>query len=201
MCNAQRQAVERYFRKYYLFCTKPDVDSLYELLSAAHSLKDRASTEFGAAMWSWDEFNALMMLRNYCHHSAEVDHHLKIVVGENLPELITDLGQIILVPIEVMLAAYDEVSDKRKDAVAKSADNVFAYFETAVSINPAIFNLTVKIALFVLENSIEIECDEFARVEKQLQFENEHGHPHLVGKGFACHAGSVDEIVDRLFTV
>jgi hypothetical protein len=41
-------AAERYFRAYHRHCTRPDEDSLFDLLNALHSLNDKLSKSFVA---------------------------------------------------------------------------------------------------------------------------------------------------------
>ena len=90
-------ATDRFFRSYAQHCIAPDHDTLFNMLSALHSLNDKFGKSKMRNLFGSRNFTALKALRNLFHHQTELLHEVKIIPVQDLPPLTTDLLIVCLV--------------------------------------------------------------------------------------------------------
>lgn len=189
-----RLAAERFFRAYAKHCRAPDRDSLFGLLEAMHSLSDRLAKAHGQDLHDLQEFPALKALRNHYHHHEELKHHVRVVPIDPARPVLTDLLVMCLAPDDQVTAAIDATRNKYHAAVRASADASFHRYGDVVNINPALFNLTVRIYERLNALDVAMAGDDVQIFERSYAFETEQGLSHYVDGRLQAHAGSAAEI-------
>ena len=77
--NSAQAAAGRLFRVYERHCQNPSPDTLFEALTAIHSLNDRLKKATGRDLHEIEEFIALKVLRNFAHHEEEVHANVRVI--------------------------------------------------------------------------------------------------------------------------
>lgn len=192
-------AADRYFRCYEAHCIKPDVDTLFNLLNALHSLNDKFRKHCETDFFSVNEFVALQALRNLFHHQAELLNEIRVVAAQDLPPLTTDLFFLCLVPRGLVETAISNVSAKRKTQDEPIIRAVLKWYENVVNINPCIFNFSVHVFEKSEALGLPLVSEGYESIKNSYECELAEGHSHFVTGDIACHLGSVEEVLSRVF--
>jgi hypothetical protein len=190
-------AAERFFRLYHQHCTASDEDTLFNLLNATHSLHDRLLRSIGEGFLGIDEFIGLKALRNLFHHKRELVHAVKAIPITGDMPIYSDLALMCLSPRDLALQAIEE------DRYAENRPRIEAvlkWYGEVVDINPAIFNFAVHAYEKLRALEIPLKGDAVAAFEASYQFEEDHGHSHLVKGNIVCRAGDVDAVLQAIYS-
>lgn len=196
---ATQSAAERFFRAYHTHCTAPDVDSLFNLLNASHSLNDKMRKEYSSDFFALKEFVAIKALRNLFHHQGELIHEVRIVAIQNLAPITTDLMFLCLVPRLLVDKAIDEIEKRRKTEDEPLMRSALKWYGNVVNINPCIFNFAVHVFERVAQLSVPLASEGYLVIKQSYEFEEFHGYPHFVTGDIECHAGSIDAVLQTIF--
>lgn len=186
-----KSAGERFFRLYYKHCVTPDLDTLFNLLNAIHSLNDKLRKATGESFFEYDEFLALKALRNLFHHEIELINEIRIFSVDELPSIATDLLFMCLIPNKLIPLLCKRV-DKKDEAAIRST---FKWYGGIVNINPCIFNFSVHTFEKLQALNLKLEGEEYAKFESTYQSEEEDGRSHFVTGNLTCHAENVEKIL------
>lgn len=192
-------AANRYFRCYERHCVSPDADTLFQLLGALHSLNDRLRKETEVNLFALAEFTALKALRNFFHHQGELQNEIRVVKVADIAAISTDLLFLCLVPGDLVEHAISAPSGKLKAQEQELARRALKWHGGVVNINPAIFNLTVRIFELVIALDLPVTADAFEMLKESYEFESDQGLSHFVTGDIICHARSVQTVLSTLF--
>lgn len=196
--DSQNASIDRFFRSYFSHCVAPDEDTLLNLLNALHSLNDRLQKEVGHNFFGSANFIALKALRNLFHHQTELIHEVKIIPVEDLPPMTTDLLTVCLVPRTLIERAGEETDRKYREQV-RSAFDTFKWYGSIVNIQPCLFNVAVDVFELVAELDTTPQSEAYVLFMDSYRLEEQDGHDHRVTGDIWCAAGSVAEILDKVF--
>ncbi|MFG1317610.1 hypothetical protein [Xanthobacter autotrophicus] len=191
-------ASERFFRFYVAHCESPDLDTLFALLQAGHSLNDRLQKGAGLDFFNIPEFTALKCLRNYFHHHEELRHVVSIFPVGDYP-IVTDLLYLCLVPRESVMMAIDQIkSQSAKDKARQACQDVFHLYGQVVNINPALFNFVVAAYERLKEANVVLTGVAVEKFEQSYRYEEENGFSHVINGKLETMAGSVDDLLANI---
>ena len=197
---ATQSAADRFFRAYQTHCTSPDLDSLFNLLNASHSLNDKMRKEYSSDFFSVKEFLALKALRNLFHHQEELTNEIRIVASKNISAITTDLMYLCLVPRSLVDKAIEGIEKKRKYQDEPLVRNALKWYANVANINPCIFNFAVHVFERIESLDITLNSDGYRMIKESYEFENIHGHSHFVTGDIACLAGDVDAVLQTVYS-
>jgi hypothetical protein len=197
---ATQSAADRFFRAYQTHCTSPDLDSLFNLLNASHSLNDKMRKEYSSDFFSVKEFVALKALRNLFHHQEELANEIRIVTAEDVSAITTDLMFLCLIPRPLAEKAIEGIEKKRKDQDEPLVRNAFKWYANVVNINPCIFNFAVHVFERIESLDVALDSDGYRMIKESYEFESAHGHSHFVTGDIACLTGDVDAVLQTVFS-
>ena len=187
-------AASRFFRFYRGHCEAHDLDTLFNLLNAAHSLNDRLKKDVGEDFYHLDEFIALKALRNFFHHAVELQSEVKLIpISEEMP-ITSDLPLLCLVPRDLVARA---IAEERKDNRPRIERGLKLYGNVA-NINPAIFNFAVHVFEKVSVLGVPVEGAEWELFADSYNCEERDGHCHFVTGDIACRAGDVEAVIEAI---
>lgn len=192
-------AADRYFRFYEVHSVKPDVDSLFNLLNALHSLNDKLRKFFEVDFFAVKEFVALQALRNFFHHKEELVSEVRIVAAKDLPPLLTDLLFLCLVQSSLVEQSIAEINDKRRVQDEPVIRSVLKQYGSVVNINPCIFNFSVHVFEKSEDLGLNLTSSGYNSFKNSYEFELLNGYSHFISGDISCHAGSVDAVLSTLF--
>jgi len=193
--NGITLACERVFRFYHIHCISPDLDTLFNLLNAIHSLNDKLKKSKNVSFFDIDEFIALKALRNLFHHQDELINELRLIPVGKLPPISTDLLFLCLVPSELVQLSIDAIQKQYRDKEEHIIKSVLGWYGEVVNINPCIFNFMVKAYEHIIKLDINLKGSEFKDFDDTYKLETKNGHSHYVTGSISCHAGSIDEVL------
>lgn len=196
--GAAKAAAERFFRAYNAHCLHPDIDSLFYLLNAAHSLNDKMRKEFSSDFFDIDEFIALKALRNLFHHQVELASEVRIVAAQDI-YISTDLMFLCLVPRSLVERSIDGLDKRRRAEEESRIRNVLKWYLGVVNINPCIFNFAVHVFERVKSLGFALDSDEYLGLKKSYDHESSHGLSHFVSGDISCLAGDVNAVLATVF--
>ncbi|MGZ8340266.1 MAG: hypothetical protein ACXWU9_11855 [Telluria sp.] len=190
-------AIDRVFRTYVQYCTAFNEDSIFQLLTALHSLDDRLNPAHGRVMFKIPEYIALKALRNHFHHGAEVRNtvRFKSLAGTGVS---SDLGQVCLISFADAIAAIDGTEKKYRIQAADAIAATFKDWGTVVDINPCVFNCVVKVFETTQALKIPGASEEYAKFKNQYDWESHHGHAHYVTGAVSLHAADVSRYAEMM---
>ena len=197
--NGVASAADRYFRCYEAHCVKPDVDTLFNLLNALHSLNDKLQKFCKADFFTVKEFIALQALRNLFHHKEELLSEIRVVAAQDLPPLLTDLLFLCLVPRSLVEQAIAEIGDNRRVQNEPVIRSVLKWYRNVVNINPCIFNFSVHVFEKFETLGLNLTSTAYESFKNSYEFELQNGHSHFISGDISCHAGSVDAALSTVF--
>lgn len=187
-------AVGRLFRTYDRHCQASTLDSLFETLTALHSLNDRLRGADCPDLHQFEEFVALKVLRNFAHHEDELHANVRVTPTP----AISDLLFMCLVRHDQVTRAIENVSKKWIAPSRTACENCFHWYGEAVNINPCLFNLMVRIYEMVLSEELEPPATDIASFRTSYEFEEEGGHEHFVDGRLTGHAADLQELLDSV---
>lgn len=185
-------AIDRVFRTYHRYCTAFDEDSLFQLLTALHSLDDRLKPAHGRVLFAIPEYIALKALRNHFHHGAEIRNliRFKSVAGLGLT---TDLTTVCLIAFNDAIAA---IKGTKKEFQAQTAEAMAATFKDwgiVVDINPCVANCVVKVFEALLALGLSGTAQEFFILKASYDHETRHGLPHYMTGAVCLRASDISK--------
>ncbi len=187
-------AINRFFRKYSHLCKCPDEDTLFDYLAALHSLNDKLrKNQFGDLFHS-DRFHALKAMRNLFHHQEELIHEIKIIPNQDLPPLSIELMYVCLIDSGLVDKACET-----KYAEERRVKSAFKWYGEVADIQPCLFNCTVEVFEHLQGQGLETQSPEFQEFVNSYRFEEENGYSHYVEGNIFCPAGSVTEVLKKVF--
>ena len=192
-------AGERLFRAYHRHCTEPDSDTLFALLNGVHSFNDKLEKATGQHFFERDEFIALKALRNLFHHEEELAHNIRTIAADGVPNIISDLLYLCLVPSALVDRAIDQVVKKHRHSEEPRIRSALKWYGSVVNINPCILNFMVHAFEMLSLLGIEMTGAEHEEFAASYAFEEQAGHSHFVTGDIACAAGSVEEVLAKVF--
>ncbi|MBJ7263086.1 MAG: hypothetical protein JHC61_04825 [Burkholderiaceae bacterium] len=192
-------AADRFFRTYEAHCVAPDVDTLFNLLNALHSLNDKFKRACNSDFFDLKEFVALKALRNLFHHEDELRSEIKLVAAQDIPPISTDLLFLCLIPRGLVEKAISGIDKKRRKQDEPVVRNALKWYGNVVNINPCIFNCAVHVFQKTAGIGIELHSEAYVAFRQSYEFEEIEGHDHFVTGDIACHAGSIEKILQTLF--
>jgi hypothetical protein len=195
-----RKAGERFFRLYHRHCLQPNLDTLFSLLEAIHSLNDRIRKETRSDFFGCNEFVALKALRNLFHHETELIHEVRLIPVDKLAPIVTDLAFLCLVPRHLVEKSIEQIDQRRREQDAVIIRSSLKWYGNVVNINPCIFNFAVHVFEKLRLISVDLEGDEYGDFQASYEFEEEHGHSHFVSGDIVCGAGSIDAVLEVAFS-
>jgi hypothetical protein len=187
------------FRSYHSHCLRPDRDSLFNLLNAAHSFNDRLQKATGADFFEHDEFVALKALRNLFHHEAELVSEVRSIAVAGVPAISSDLLYLCLIPSTLVARSIDQLAPKRRPIDEPRIRSALKWYGSVVNVNPCIFNFMVHVFERVRSLHGRLTSEEYEEFAASYAYETAQGHSHFVTGDIACHAGSVQEVLARAF--
>lgn len=197
--NSVTSAADRYFRSYEAHCVQPDVDTLFNLLNALHSLHDKLQKFCAVDFFAVNEFVALQALRNLFHHKEELLSEVRVVATQDLPPLITDSLFLCLIPRSLVELAIAEIGDKRRVQDEPVIRAVLKWYGNVVNINPCILNFSVHVFEKCEELGLDLTSRAYEFLKSSYEFEAENEYSHFITGDISCHAGSVDAVISTVF--
>lgn len=188
-------AAGRLFRNYDRHCQTPNLDSLFETLTALHSLNDRLKGADRPDLHQFEEFVALKVLRNFAHHEEELHANVRVIPTPAM----SDLLFMCLVRRDQIESAIENVG-KKWIALSRSAcEKCFHWYGEAVNINPCLFNLMVRIYEMLLAEELEPPARDIASFRTSFELEDEDGYEHFVDGRLTGHAADLQKMLDSVF--
>jgi hypothetical protein len=187
-------AAGRLFRAYEQHCRLPGPDTLFDTLTALHSLHDRLRNIAGQDFHQNDEFVALKALRNFLHNQEEVRANVRVIP----PPAISDLAVVCIVRRDQVERAIENVDRRWRASTRAACDGKFHWYGEAVNINPCLFNFMVRAYELLMALDVSSPKEAIKSFEDSYQFEVEHGHSHFVDGRLATHAGEVEATLSAM---
>jgi len=184
---------------YHKHCVDPDIDTLFHILNAIHSLNDKLKNETGENFFECNEFVALKALRNLFHHETELVNEVRAISAAGLPSISSDLIFLCLVPSNFVLRSFEQIDNKRRVRDESIIRDTLKWYGNVVNINPCIFNFAVHAFEKLNGLGLNLVSDEYKKFEIGYRFEENYGHSHFVTGEISCHAGSVEAILAVAF--
>jgi hypothetical protein len=184
-------AAGRLFRAYEQHCRLPGADTLFDTLTAMHSLHDRLRNAVDQDFHQIDEFVALKALRNFAHHQEEVRANVRVIPTP----AISDLAFLCIVRRDQVECAIENVDKRWRASTRVACDGKFHWYGQAVNINPCLFNFMVLAYELLMQLDVLLPKDAIKSFEDSYRFEVEHGHSHLVDGRLASHSEEMDAIL------
>ncbi len=195
MTNSSAQtAAGRLFRVYERHCQEPGPDTLFEVLTAIHSLNDRLKKATGRDLHEIEEFIALKVLRNFAHHEEEVLANVRMIP---VPAY-SDLFCMCIVRRDQVERAIENVKKKWRDGSRAACEAQFHWYGEAVNINPCLFNLVVRIYELLLTIEVFPPEEDVASMQESYEFEEAEGHSHYVGGRLTANVAELDAVLSQV---
>lgn len=192
--NSAQTAAGRLFRVYERHCQEPDLDTLFEVLTAVHSLNDRLKKATGHDLHEIEEFIALKVLRNFAHHEEEVLANVRVIP---VPAY-SDLIWMCIVRRDQVERAIENVKTKWRDGSRMACEAQFHWYGEAVNINPCLFNLVVRIYEMLLAIEVFPPEEDVASMQESYEFEEAEGHSHFVDGRLTANVAELDAILSQV---
>lgn len=191
------KAIDRFYRSYIQHCQSHDVDTLFQLLNALHSLNDQLKAEYQIDFFDIPEFITLKVIRNHLHHAGDISEK---VLFADFPDsnVSTDLLQMCLFKAEQLKEAMSAIFPKYKEEQEKIVNETVHYYSNYVNVAPAIFNVAAAIMVKLSEHRIEGESEEFHAVKSAVEKDIKMGVPIRVSGKLSCHIGAVNEVIEQI---
>ncbi len=192
--NSAQAAAGRLFRVYERHCQEPGPDTLFEVLTAIHSLNDRLKNATGRDLHEIEEFIALKVLRNFAHHEEEVHANVRVIpVPAN-----SDLLSMCIVRRDQVERAIENVKTKWRDGSGTACEAKFHWYGEAVNINPCLFNLVVRIYELLLSVEVLPPEEDVASMQASYEFEEAEGHSHYVDGRLTANVAKLEAVLSQV---
>lgn len=187
-------AAGRLFRKYEQHCFSPTPDTLFDTLTALHSLNDRLKKSTSHDFHKVQEYLALKVLRNFIHHHEEVIANVRIIPAPAQ----SDIAFLCIVRRDQVERALEQEQKKYSNQSRAACEAAFHWYGDAVNINPALFNAVVRTYETLLEFGVEAPVDDVAMFKESYDNETERGHSHIVDGRLVANAAEIDAILSQI---
>lgn len=192
--NSAQTAAGRLFRVFERHCQEPGPDTLFEVLTAVHSLNDRLKKVTGRDLHEIEEFIALKVVRNFAHHEEEVLANVRVIP---VPAY-SDLLSMCIVWREQVERAIENVDKKWREGSRAACEAQFHWYGEAVNINPCLFNLVVRIYEMLLAIEVFPPEEDVASMQASYEFEEAEGHSHYVDGRLKANAAALDAVLSQV---
>jgi len=187
-------AAGRMFRSYEGHCKAPGPDTLFETLTAMHSLNDRLKTTVGSDFHSIQEFVALKALRNFAHHQEEVRDNVRVIPAP----AISDLHVLCLVRGDQVEHAIESAEKRWRVETRAACEATFHWYGKAVNINPCLFNFVVHAYETLQRLDVRPPGEAIAAFEASYRYEEACGLSHFVDGRLAAHAADLNALLSNV---
>lgn len=187
-------AAGRLFRNYERHCIEAGPDTLFDVLTAMHSLNDRLKNSVGRDFHQIEEFIALKTLRNFAHHQEEVRANVKVIPSPAF----SDLMILCIVRRDQVERAIEGTEKRWRDTTRAACERTFHWYGAAVNINPCLFNFVVHAYETLLAAGMTIPSEDVAALAESYEREAEQGHSHLVDGRLNMRAADVEAVLSRI---
>ena len=184
-------AAGRLFRTYERYCREPSSDTLFDLLTAAHSLNDRLQKSVGQDFHSIEEFIALKAIRNLVHHQEELRSNVRVIPTPAY----SDLAVMCVVRRDQIEHAIEATQKRWRNKTRAACEAVFLWYGPAVNINPCIFNFVVKAYEKLSEVGVRPAEEDIATFKASYRYENECGYSHYVDGSLSARAAGISALL------
>ena len=192
--NSAQAAAGRLFRVYERHCQNPSPDTLFEALTAIHSLNDRLKKAAGRDLHEIEEFIALKVLRNFAHHEEEVHANVRVIP---VPAY-SDLLFMCIVRRDQVERAIENVDKRWRNGSRAACEAQFHWYGEAVNINPCLFNLVVRIYEMLLVIEVRLPEEDVASIKASYEFEEAEGHSHYVDGRLTANVAELDAVLSQV---
>lgn len=189
-------AAARLFRAYEAHSRAAGPDTLFNTLTAMHSLNDKLKKADVQDFEHLEEFAALKALRNFAHHQDEIDANVRVIPSP----AVSDLAFLCLVRRDQVEQAIETVSRKWRAKTHAACESRFHWYGEAVNINPCLFNFMVHAYEQLVAAGVKRDPDSFEAFEASYQFEAREGHAHLIEGRMAGPAGRIEQMLAAIVT-
>ena len=187
-------AAGRLFRVYERHCLEPTSDTLFDLLTAMHSLNDRLQKAVKRDFHHVLEFVALKAIRNLAHHQEELRSKVSVISVRAYSEL----PIMCIVRRDQVERAIESTLVRWREETQAACDAVFQWYGPAVNINPCVFNFMVRAYELLAEVGVRPPEEDVAEFEASYLFEEEYGCPHYIEGGFKTTAGEITALFESV---
>jgi Magnesium chelatase, subunit ChlI len=197
ICGRSEMATDaagRLFRSYEGHCKAPGPDTLFETLTAMHSLNDRLKKTVGSDFHGIQEFVALKALRNFAHHQEEVRANVRVIPAP----AISDLRVLCLVRGDQVERAIESADKRWRVDTRAACEATFHWYGEAVNINPCLFNLVVRAYETLQQLDVRLPADAVADFEASYRYEEARGLSHTVDGRLTAHAADLNAILSNV---
>ena len=194
--NSAQIAAGRLFRSYERHCLEPGPDTLFEVLTAIHSLNDRLKKATGRDLHEIEGFVALKVLRNFAHHEEEVHANVRFIP---VPAY-SDLLLMCIVRRDQVERAIENVDKRWREGSRSACEAEFHWYGDAININPCLFNLVVRIYEMLLSIDVSPPEEDIASFKASYAYEEEEGHAHYVDGHFTLNSADINAVLSQVIT-
>jgi hypothetical protein len=187
-------AAGRLFRAYEAHSLAPGPDTLFNTLTAMHSLNDKLKIAKVKDFERLEEFAALRALRNFAHHQHEIDANVRVIPSP----AVSDLAFLCLVRRDQVEQAIEMVSQKRRAEARAACESRFHWYGEAVNINPCLFNFVVHAYEQLSITSVKPDPASVEAFQTSYQFEVRAGHAHLIEGRLAGPVGAIKQMLTTI---
>lgn len=188
------KAAARLFRAYEAHSVSPGPDTLFQTLTAMHSLNDKLRKAEVQDFEHLDEFAALKALRNFAHHQDEIDANVRVIPSPAS----SDLAFVCLVRRDQVERAIETVGQKWRAETRAACERRFHWYGEAVNINPCLFNFMVHAYEQLVVAGVKPDPASMEAFETSYQFETREGHAHLIDGRLAGRMDEIEHILTNL---
>lgn len=187
-------AAGRLFRTYGRHCREPSSDTIFDLLTAMHSLNDRLRKAVGHDFNHTEEYIALKAIRNLAHHQEELHSNVRVIPTPAY----SDLAIMCVIRRDQVERAIAATQKRWREETRAACEAAFHWYDPAVNINPCVFNFMVKAYEKLSEVGVRPPEEDIADFETSYQYEDEHGHSHYVDGKLSAPAGEIASILENV---
>lgn len=187
-------AAARLFRANEAHSLAPGPDTLFNMLTAMHSLNDKLRKADVPDFEHLEEFVALKALRNFAHHQDEIAANVRVLPSP----AVSDLAFLCLVRCDQVEQAIVTVGQKWRDKTRAACESRFHWYGEAVNINPCLFNFMVHAYEQLVAAGVRLDPASVEAFQTSYQFEVREGHPHLVDGRMAGPAGGIEQMLTTI---
>ncbi len=184
-------AAARLFRAYEAHCRAAGPDTLFNTLTAMHSLNDKLKKANVQDFEHLEEFAALKALRNFAHHQDDMNANVRVIPSP----AVSDLAFLCLVRRDQVEQAIGTVGQKWRAETHAACEGRFHWYGEAVNINPCLFNFMVHAYEQLVAAGVKPDPASVETFETSYQFEAREGHAHLIDGRMAGPAGRIEQML------
>jgi len=187
-------AAARLFRAYEAHSRVAGPDTLFNALTAMHSLNDKLKKADVQDFEHLEDFAALKTLRNFAHHQDEIDANVRVIPSP----AVSDLAFLCLVRRDQVEQAIETVSQRWRAETRAACESRFHWYGEAVNINPCLFNFMVHAYERLVVAGVKPDPASMEAFETSYQFEAREGHTHLIDGRMAGPAGGIEKMLTAI---